>query len=58
MQMAMALGGNLLQVQTPLTVGCVTQWAQAAQVIQSYGTSLSAYGLHFWQALTLSGPLV
>jgi photosystem I P700 chlorophyll a apoprotein A1 len=37
--------------------GYVDLWAQSSQVIQSYGSALSAYGLIF-QALTLSGHSV
>jgi photosystem I P700 chlorophyll a apoprotein A1 len=35
----------LLKVQIQSTVGCDFLWAQSSQVIQSYGSALSAYGL-------------
>jgi hypothetical protein len=37
----------LLKVQIRLMVGYVILWAQSSQVIQSYGSALSAYGLIF-----------
>jgi photosystem I P700 chlorophyll a apoprotein A1 len=37
----------LLKEQIRSTVGYVILWAQSSQVIQSYGSALSAYGLIF-----------
>ena len=47
-QLSHITGGNFAKVLLQLMVGYVTfLWSQASQVIQSYGSALSAYGLIF-----------
>jgi hypothetical protein len=51
-----AAGGNF--AQSALTINGWLRdflWAQASNVIQSYGSALSAYGLRLLGRLTLSG---